>query len=297
MVCRMTIAFFVSIFGVYISLNCSATLLGGSSLNTSDGVSTYNASLGPLSADRCENAQAPTHQALQLVLPEEDVESLRIRVNEAFDAERDHLNNGFRASDSTIAGTVSAAPAIFGAGTGCCSEAKPNPEEHCSTGACPSKVPAAEPAAAASHCASAESSGSCSMPMYFENTVKTVILFHFWKTTTGTQYAVSLFFIFVLSLMTVFLKAFRNKLNCALLQRPNGYHPTVKYGIMYILAFVVTFMDFAMMLVVMTFNVGIVLVVCSAYALGYIFTCCPLGLSEAANGSRCTQECPADCCC
>ncbi|ORM41695.1 uncharacterized protein BXIN_2725 [Babesia sp. Xinjiang] len=141
-----------------------------------------------------------------------------------------------------------------------------------------------------------EMMSTCGMAAYFENTYKSVILFHFWKTTTAMEYFVSLLFIFVLSLFTVFLKALRKMANMALLSRNNTWPYALKQLAMFSIAFAVVFMDFSMMLIVMTFNVGIVLVVCTGYALGYMLTCFTFVLPEDSCESRCSVECVADCC-
>ncbi|GIX63204.1 surface protein [Babesia caballi] len=142
----------------------------------------------------------------------------------------------------------------------------------------------------------ADVGASCGMAAYFENSFKTVILFHFWKTTTAAEYFGSLIGIFILSLLTVFLKALRKKLNTGLLRRRNAYSPILAHVLMFTVAFAVTFMDFAMMLVVMTFNVGVVLVVCSAYAIGYLLTCFTFASPENAAESEANIECHVDCC-
>ncbi|GBE60623.1 hypothetical protein BOVATA_021160 [Babesia ovata] len=136
---------------------------------------------------------------------------------------------------------------------------------------------------------------SCCMAAYFHNSSKAVILFEFWRTTTALSYAISLMIIFLLSIFTVLLKALRKKAN-TILAEMNTCPYVLRQLAMFAIAYTVIFMDFCMMLIVMTFNLGIVLVACTGYALGYLLTCFRYTSSTNAAESESPIECDADCC-
>ncbi|CDR94210.1 hypothetical protein, conserved [Babesia bigemina] len=140
-----------------------------------------------------------------------------------------------------------------------------------------------------------DAGASCGMAAYFENSCQATILFHFWRTTTVLNYTVTLIIIFLLSLFTVMLKALRKKANTALTNM-NTCPYVLRQLAMFVIAYAVILMDFCMMLVVMTFNVGIVLVACTGYALGYLLTCFRPTSSTNVAESESPIECDADCC-
>ncbi|GFE54806.1 hypothetical protein BaOVIS_022100 [Babesia ovis] len=284
-----------AIIGLVLSSYCTATPEDQLQKNTSNDPPAVEGATSTVPNTRSNANQGATNDPFQLVLPEEDVEALRNRLNQAFIAEKDLIYQGTHEQNALDIDELELEkdfyyprPLTFGVGetSDCCSKNK----APCHGSTAPSATKhASQPCG--------DSNSSCSMPMYFENTVNSVILFHFWRTATGMQYAISLIIIFILSLSTVFLKEFRNRINISMLDRSNTFNTYAKYLILYALAFVVTLMDFAMMLVVMTYNVGIILVVCSAYAFGYILTSHAFVQPEEVAGPRRSRPCSADCCC
>ncbi|KAK1939522.1 putative Copper transporter 1 [Babesia divergens] len=144
-----------------------------------------------------------------------------------------------------------------------------------------------------SHC---KNTAGCGMSAYFEDSYESTILFSIWRTLGAKSYFASLLLIFILSLLTVFLKVGRKRLTNFFLKGGGRFSQAWKHAVLASLAFVVTFMDFCMMLIVMTFNVGIVLVVCAGYAIGYVLTCYTSVLLEGTEDAESPIECEADCC-
>ncbi|KAK1443621.1 hypothetical protein BgAZ_204970 [Babesia gibsoni] len=137
---------------------------------------------------------------------------------------------------------------------------------------------------------------SCGMAAYFYNSYDSVILFSFWRTKSAGSYFPTLCIVFALSLFTVFMKLARNRMTEKYMSKSRQHQYTLEHLFLGVIAFIVSFLDFSIMLVVMTYNVGIVLTVCVAYAIGYVLSCYTIPLLEGGNRKNPHCECPADCC-
>ncbi|CAD2099728.1 copper transporter, putative [Plasmodium vinckei brucechwatti] len=130
-----------------------------------------------------------------------------------------------------------------------------------------------------------------SMPMSFQNTTHTIILFKFWETTTVPFYFISLILCFMFGILSVAFKVLRLYIEKALPTTSNANiftsatlfkHNTIRM----ILSFIIYSWDYLLMLIVMTFNVGLFFAVILGLSFGYFLM--------GNNFVSCTQDSNCD---
>lgn len=116
------------------------------------------------------------------------------------------------------------------------------------------------------------------LPMSFEGSSEVMVLFSWWSTRTSTQYAVCCLVCVVFGFVSIALKVLRRKSEHQLMEAEERGEPTLILGSFPIfhnavrgtVAFLNYAWDYMLMLVAMTFNVGVFLSVLGGIALGFV---------------------------
>lgn len=104
-----------------------------------------------------------------------------------------------------------------------------------------------------------------SMQMYFKASDSVVVLFKGWETTSLGEYFATLIFIFLFSLAHEYMTTYRINYT---LKKDDAHYGSLISSLLYLLS--VTF-SYLIMLMVMTFNVGIFFTVLLGLATGFYF--------------------------
>ncbi|CBZ52725.1 putative ctr copper transporter domain-containing protein [Neospora caninum Liverpool] len=186
---------------------------------------------------------------------------------------------------------------------------------------CKKKAAASE---GATHVAAEGHKSSCCgvMPMSFQNSFHTVILFHSWETLERWQYVLSILACVVLGMISVVLKVIRLRieyclakrdraaaekaksgerdgggvgnepasLSASVFSRRRGGFPVVQNAWRMVEAFIIYGYDYLLMLIVMTYNVGLFFAVTLGLALGFFFFGHRLRIPEGAGGKNDLEE-------
>lgn len=117
-------------------------------------------------------------------------------------------------------------------------------------------------------------STSEAMPMYFQFSTHTIILFKIWETKDPFIYYVSLFFCFGFGVISVMLKVLRLKMEQSFNKISDitmymDKEPLKNNVIRMILAFIIYSWDYLLMLIVMTFNAGLFAAVILGLSFGF----------------------------
>eukprot|EP00921_Rhytidocystis_pertsovi_P007621 GHVQ01012648.1.p1 GENE.GHVQ01012648.1~~GHVQ01012648.1.p1 ORF type:complete len:233 (+),score=18.54 GHVQ01012648.1:216-914(+) len=133
------------------------------------------------------------------------------------------------------------------------------------------------------------------MPMYFTNTIHTIILFSGWETVESWQYGLSCFACILFGIISVMFKVIRLRSEQEMKLRERNARRVLSIPVLHNTyrmaeAFIIYVWDYLLMLVVMTFNVGLVLSVCSGLALGFLFFGHKLRVKNKARRSSSKSE-------
>ncbi|KAK2195631.1 Ctr copper transporter [Babesia duncani] len=135
---------------------------------------------------------------------------------------------------------------------------------------------------------------TCNMPMYFTQNVKTIILFKWWETKKTEEYWLSVVVIFFASIFAVCFKTCRELVRDYLLSCNGCCIFIFGHFAVLLMAFISYTADFMLMLVVMTYNYGIVAAVCAGYTIGY--TICTYSMAPLIQKSHELNKVHMDCC-
>ncbi|CAG9474018.1 copper transporter, putative [Plasmodium vivax] len=112
------------------------------------------------------------------------------------------------------------------------------------------------------------------MPMSFQLSTHTIILFKFWETKTETSYYISLALCLLFGVLSVLLKLLRLHVEQALPQTKDTN--VMNSGVLFknnltrsLLSFIIYSWDYLLMLIVMTFNVGLFFAVVVGLSIGF----------------------------
>ncbi|EPR63444.1 Ctr copper transporter family protein [Toxoplasma gondii TgCatPRC2] len=117
------------------------------------------------------------------------------------------------------------------------------------------------------------------LPMAFEVSTRVIYLFEDWPTETTTQFAGACVATCILGFICVILKVVRRYVEKSLVSQENagktklifGSFPLYSNSVRFLVAFVNYSWDYMLMLLSMTFNVGIFLSLLLGIALGFLF--------------------------
>ncbi|CDJ48683.1 ctr copper transporter domain-containing protein, putative [Eimeria brunetti] len=116
------------------------------------------------------------------------------------------------------------------------------------------------------------------LPMWFESSSEVLLLFSWWRTRTTAQYVVCCLCCIVFGFISIALKVLRRVTEVRLQMAAKERKPTLVFGslpvyhnaIRGLVAFANYSWDYMLMLVAMTFNVGIFLSMLGGMALGFL---------------------------
>nr|ABK58721.1 surface protein [Theileria annulata] len=106
---------------------------------------------------------------------------------------------------------------------------------------------------------------------FFTNSYKIVVAFDWWLCDKPWQYALTLLALFGFSLLSPCLKAYREVLRAKAI-RSFIFDCFLTHLFLFLIAFCAYALDFLLMLVVMTFNVGVFFAVITGYTVGYLLS-------------------------
>lgn len=145
------------------------------------------------------------------------------------------------------------------------------------------------------------------LPMFFEASPEVLLLFSWWHARTTPQYAVTCVCCIIFGFISIALKALRRISDVRLAMMESRRKPTLLFGCFPVfhnairgcVAFLNYAWDYMLMLVAMTFNVGIFVSMLGGMALGFLtigrFLDLPFEPTKASGGCECNETLSCGC--
>ncbi|BAM42515.1 surface protein [Theileria orientalis strain Shintoku] len=129
----------------------------------------------------------------------------------------------------------------------------------------------------------------------FVNSYKLRIIFDWWLCEKGWQYALTLVGLFGFAAMSPCLKAYREIIRNKVI-KTYICDCLLTHFLLFVFALAVYILDFLLMLIVMSFNVGVFFAITTGYALGYLVSAMAYANYKSSSRSQSFSQINEDCC-